>query len=184
MSFAIFVLYGLAALISAYVMYRQPSWLMAIMFVFAAGLGLEEYEWFLPQIFSGATEWPARNFTQIFMLALRGVSDPTTVLELGLVAGGRLFILLATVYGLYFAVKYWDVIVKYVTTMQMAKLCLLLLWEGCLAVSFVIMALGVAALIPLAGVLKVLGAFVCLLYMINDLYVMIKTPPISSGPAA
>ena len=188
MPFVIFALYILSAGLAAYAIYRHPTWLMTVMFVFAAGLGLEEYEWFLPQFFADASEWPARNFTQWFALVLRGISSPTTVIELGMVGFGRLFCLLLVIYGAYFLFKYWENVVAYVRAMPVSTLCLLLLWEACLLVSFTVFAAGVTMLFPLAGILKVLGAFVCLLYMANEVYLMRRngmamTPP-SSGSGA
>jgi hypothetical protein len=164
MSLLISLVYAVSAVIAAALMFRRPTVLMLIMFVFAAGLALEEQEWFFPVFFESAVDWPARNFTQWFALAIRGISDPTTLPELTLVASGRLLILLGALYGAYFGVRHWPAIVAYITHMPHLRLGLLLGWEACLLVAFVLATAAPGAL-GLIGVVKFVGALICLGYM-------------------
>lgn len=182
-SLLIFLLYMISTGLAAWLLWRRFDGLMLVMFVFALGLGFEEYEWFLPQIFSGTDEWPARNFSQAFAVALRGIPTPTTIPELAVVTFGRLFILFTVLYGGFFLVKYWPAVVAYIRSMPPSILALLLLWEGCLLINFTLVALQIDLGFDGAGLCRLLGAVACLFYMINTVLLNRASPPPSSAAA-
>lgn len=169
MSLIISLIYGAAAVLSAYLLYRRIDVLIALTFFFCLLLILEENSYFFALMFPNTDQWPAVNFQQIMALAWKGVSTPTTIIELGLVGFGRLFAVMFVLYGGYFLFKYWDVVKTYVVNMHPTTLALVLLWEISLAVVFVISVLGMTSLLPLVAMLKVIGAVAALGLVVADL---------------
>jgi hypothetical protein len=169
-------LYFIATLLSAYVLLKRPDWMMLIVLVFALGIAFDEMNWFLTYLYSPSVDWPAQNFAGMFAVAVKGVSTPTTIPELAMVAGGRLIALMTVFYGSFLAFFYGSRIVAHFKAMPVSTLSLLALWEGCLLISFVGGALSLSALTPLIAVLKIIGAIACLLYLFNEIYLMSKTP--------
>lgn len=103
MTFSLLIgcLYFIAALLAARSLQKRKTGIAVVGTAAALLLAMEE----ISPILVPET-WPAHNVTEMFTLAARGISNPTTLGELTFVAGGRLIALLGAGYLAFFALQF------------------------------------------------------------------------------
>lgn len=154
----VFLLYLAAVLMLAYVVYTRGGGAAAVALLASFFLAFDTQGWFLVWFSDAVTAWPVHSLQDVVVVALRGVSNPTTIPELAVVSVGRLILLLALLYGAFFVLRARDAFWVRVCAMPTAQLCCVTLWVVGLIAHMVLRALGGEMLSPMAGIAGILAA--------------------------
>lgn len=181
MSVLVFLLYLSAAAMAGYVVYYRVSAPVLALCLASIFLMFESQGWFLTFLFDGATEWPVHSVMDTLALSVQGVSTPTTLSELVVVAIGRLIILLGIFYLAVFAVKRGNGVVARIQNMTTPNLVCLMLWVVCLMIDLTVQALAISSLLPLGAVARALGAVAAAALSFNIFMPFIRSPRASGS---